>query len=252
MRNASDEYLLRPLWGRLLGQPAWVLCLICYFVLGALRVVGTLGQSSDRLALVAGFVIMWCLPFILYSRTGRQRCGIAKIDRPVWLFLGPVLGVISALLIHVVGFGFFGTTPDNWYVTVRTSYQADPRLVESSQLVQFLVFTTPAVIFSPLGEEFFFRGMLQVSLSERFGVPIATAGTALAFGLVHLLHHGLGVGEAGLQLLPISGSLWVVLMAGVSVLFALVRAKSGSIWPAVASHIAFNIGMNYAFFYLLP
>ncbi len=252
MENVSEGSLLRPVWRRLLGQPAWVLCLACYGVLGALRVVGTLGQSSGRLALIAGFVIMWCLPFLVYSRTGRQRSGLTKIDRPVWLVVGPILGVLSAWVIHIIGFGLFGTSSDNWYVSVRTSYQADPRLLALPLLVQFLVFTAPAVIFSPLGEEFFFRGMLQVSLKERFGVRIATTGTALAFGFVHLLHHGVAVGESGLQLLPISGLLWVALMAGVSLLFALVRAKSGSIWPAVASHVAFNIGMNVAIFYLLP
>ncbi|NOT03558.1 MAG: CPBP family intramembrane metalloprotease [Anaerolineales bacterium] len=166
--------------------------------------------------------------------------------------MGPVLGVIAALVIYVIGYVLFGTTIDNWYVTVRMSYQADPRLLELPHFVQFLVFTTPAVIFSPLGEELFFRGMFQVSLSERFGARIATGTTALAFGLVHLLHHGVTVGEAGLQLLPISGALWAVLMAGVSALLALVRVKSGAIWPAIACHIAFNIGMNYAIFYLLP
>ena len=36
-----------------------------------------------------------------------------------------------------------------------------------------LVFTIPALLFSPIGEEIFFRGFLQQALQTRFGTALS-------------------------------------------------------------------------------
>jgi len=72
-----------------------------------------------------------------------------------------------------------------------------------------------------------------------------------AFGIVHLCHHGLALGAAGVTIRPFSGALWVVLMFLVALLFAEIRKRSGSLFSAMASHAAFNATMNFVIFAFL-
>jgi membrane protease YdiL (CAAX protease family) len=111
-----------------------------------------------------------------------------------------------------------------------------------------LVFTIPAMIFSPIGEEIFFRGFLQYALERRFTERASTNAECAAFGLVHLCHHGLMLTALGFALRPISGGLWVVLMFGAARLFAYLRKRSGSLLPAIVAHICFNLVMNLTIF----
>lgn len=107
-----------------------------------------------------------------------------------------------------------------------------------------LTFTIVACLFSPIGEEIFFRGFLQKVLEDRHGRTRATLMEASLFALVHLCHHGILLGAAGFQLLPVSGALWVAQMFLLSLLFAWLRRGSDSILPAILAHAAFNAAMN--------
>lgn len=105
--------------------------------------------------------------------------------------------------------------------------------------------------FSPIVDEIFFRGVLQRSLEERLSVNASTSIECAAFGIVHLCHHGLALGAAGVVVRPLSGALWVVLMFLVAWMFAVIRQGSGSLFPAMASHAAFNATMNSVIFTFL-
>jgi membrane protease YdiL (CAAX protease family) len=56
------------------------------------------------------------------------------------------------------------------------------------------------------------------------------------------------VNAAGLTIRPVSGAIWVVLMFLVAFTFAAIRKRSASLFPAIASHAAFNAAMNFAIF----
>ena len=120
-----------------------------------------------------------------------------------------------------------------------------------SRVTLHLVFTLPALMFSPIAEEIFFRGVLQRTLEQHVPVRASTALESAAFGVVHLCHHGLLLGAAGLAWMPLSGSLWMLLMFGTALLFAGIRKRSGSLYPAMAAHAAFNLTMNVAIFVAL-
>jgi membrane protease YdiL (CAAX protease family) len=75
----------------------------------------------------------------------------------------------------------------------------------------------------PFVEEFFFRGVLQAALQRALHPALAVAGSALAFGLAHL--------EPSLVLMALP----------LGVLCGAITAWSGSIWPAVAAHVAWNL-----------
>ena len=113
------------------------------------------------------------------------------------------------------------------------------------------IFTIPAMIFSPIGEEFFFRGMIHESAKAHWGERAATLVNILAFGGIHLLHHGIARDASGWHLLIVPGLLWMLLVVGTSWLFTLCRKQSGSIWPAVLAHSTFNLVMNLAIFLIL-
>lgn len=111
----------------------------------------------------------------------------------------------------------------------------------------------------PLGtvlvEEFAFRGVLWAMLCGRFGRRTAALGSALLFGLWHV-PGALGGGAANAALDTISGGGplesvvrigGTVLVTGTAgMLFAELRARSGSLLPSIAWHWAAN-GLGVAF-----
>lgn len=241
---------LRPLWRRLFGQ-AWIFVAVLFVLLVLLRAYVQLWAREASWVLMLVFLAMWVLPFVCFTRPGRAAMGLIRPARPAWLLWGALLGFAAALLAFGIGYGLYGAGPDNWYVSVRDHYLVDPSVLALPPVTLFIMFTVPAMLFSPVGEEFFFRGMLHESVRERWGDKAAVAVNSLAFAGVHVLHHGVAMDAAGLEIRWVSGLLWVGLMAMLSVLFTLCRLRGGSIWPAVLAHSAFNLGMNATIFFVL-
>ena len=177
--------------------------------------------------------------------------GLNKVERPIWWLWSLLLGIGASLITFGIGYGLYGHSADNWYVGIFNSWAIDSTMLELPRFQLFLIYTAPAILLSPTGEEFFFRGMIHESVREHWGGGAATAINAVAFGGVHILHHGLGWNSAGPHLAVVPGTLWVLLMMGVSWLFTQCRQQSGSIWPAVAAHATFNLVMNASIFWLL-
>jgi len=242
--------LLRPAWQRALRR-TWLLNIILFIALGALRAYGLFGPVAARMLVLLGFFLMWLLPFIFFTRSGRSAMGLMKTERPLWLLWGALLGLAGSFVVFVVGYWLYGNGPGNWYVSIRDSWSIDATMVQLPRLQLFLIYTIPAILFSPVGEEFFFRGMIHESVREQWGPGTATVVNALAFGAVHALHHGLSWDGAALRFSPVSGGLWILLMMGLSWLFTQCRQRSGSIWPAVLAHALFNLGMNLWIFWTL-
>jgi CAAX protease family protein len=242
--------LLRPVWKSIFGK-AWIVCLILFLALGGLRAYGLLGPADVRMAVMVNFFLMWFLPLIFFTRAGRSAMGLKKADRRIWLLWGPLLGIAGAVLMFAVGYGLYGAGPENWYVSIMNSWAVDSSMRELPRGILFLIYTLPAVIFSPVGEEFFFRGMIHASVGEQWGQRAATWANATAFAAVHLLHHGIRWNGGVLEISWVSGSLWFLLMMGLSWIFRQCLRRSASIWPAVAAHAAFNLTMNIIIFLTL-
>jgi hypothetical protein len=160
-------------------------------------------------------------------------------------------GVVAAGICFVAGLALFGASPDNWFVSIAGSYRRMMDTAGWDFLRLNLVFTLPAVIFSPIGEEIFFRGYLQFALERAFSSRTSTIVECAAFAVVHLCHHGLFLTAAGVELRELSGALWMVLMFGSALLFAWLRKSSGSLLPAIVAHMAFNLVMNLTIFWFL-
>lgn len=233
---------------RLTKSFPWQIAALLAMLFAAARGIGVLGPSNLRWLLPLGFVLMALLPWLLLDAAGRRRIGFAKpVSTRIYL-VALTAGALAALVCFAIGLALFSNGDDNWFVTIEKSYA---RMVDTngwSTLRLHLFFTIPALIFSPVGEEIFFRGYLQDALERRFSERASTIAECAAFGLVHLCHHGLILTVVGITLRPVSGPLWVALMSGVAYLFARLRKAGGSLFPAIAAHACFNLVMNLTIF----
>ncbi|MES2317152.1 MAG: type II CAAX endopeptidase family protein [Pseudomonadota bacterium] len=240
---------LKPgLRGRSLGIGALALILCMLFV--GVRAFAMLGPTSARGLFLLMCVAMIALPWVLLSPHGRYQMGLKAPRAAGYLAIGLGIGIAAAALCFVIGFLLFGSSADNWFVSVARSYQGQST-AGYSILQLHLTFTIVACLFSPIGEELFFRGFLQKVLEQRLSVRASTHVEAGLFALVHLCHHGIVATAAGLVLLPASGALWVLLMFILAWCFAWLRRASDSVWSAVVGHAAFNATMNSFIFAFL-
>ena len=233
---------VKPFWRAL---PFGIAGLTLAFVLAssAGRAAAVFGPASWRALFVVVFVAMAALPWMVLSREGRRQIGLQRPRHPGWLALGLLLGALAASACYLLGATLYGASADNWFVSIARSYQLQP--TQGWSLLRLhLTFTIIACLFSPIGEEIFFRGFLQKVLEDRHGRTRATVIEAALFGLLHLCHHGILPGAAGVQVLPVSGALWVAQMFVLSLMFAWLRRRGDSVMPAIAAHAAFNAAMN--------
>jgi membrane protease YdiL (CAAX protease family) len=160
------------------------------------------------------------------------------------------LGGAAALACVLIGLWLFGTGADNWFVSIAANFARSVNLsLPVWQLA--LTFTIVSMSFSPIGEEIFFRGLMQHALAQRFSARVGTRVECIAFGLVHLCHHGVVMSASGLEIQPYSAPIWFGLMVVVACLFARIREHSASLYPAIAAHAAYNLVMSIGIFTLL-
>ncbi len=222
--------------------------LVLAVVFAVMRAVGMLGPRSLQYFLPASFLMMMLMPWILLNREGRRQMGLVFPTRVHGFISAIVLGALLAIACFAIGFVLFGTSVDNWYISIANNYRSIMDTSRFTMMQLHLIFTLPALLFSPIGEELFFRGLLQRALEERFSSVKSTAMECGIFGVVHLCHHGLFWGAAGLTVLPYSGAMWVCLMFMAGFLFAWLRKHYASLYPAMISHASFNLAMNICIF----
>ena len=243
--------LLRSFWQRAFGN-AFVCAILLFAVLNTLRFVAYFG--ADRLQsmpLMIGFVLMWFVPIVFLSRAGRRRIGLLRPRGNSWPIVAIGAGILAAAVCFGLGYALYGHGERNWFVSVGYSYQTSDQFALLPQKVAFIVFTIPAMLLSPIGEEFLFRGLIHQSARERWGTTVATVVNASLFAAVHLAHHGvLRIGDE-IRVYWISGALWFLLMFATSVVFTWMRHLYDSIWTSVIAHSFFNLAMNYTIFYYL-
>ncbi|PWF47873.1 CPBP family intramembrane glutamic endopeptidase [Massilia glaciei] len=248
--ETANQLRLRPAWSGLLPAAPFVgAALALVFLL--MRGAGVLGPARWQWALPLGFVLMAAVPWILLSRQGRREIGL-KAPTGRFAFSGALAcGAASALLCFALGMLLYGRGADNWYVSIADSYRRAIPAGGMSPLMLQIALTLPACIFSPVGEEIFFRGFLQRAFAQRWGARAGGWIESSVFGLVHLVHHGLVANAAGLRPGIVSAALWVVLMVLTARMFGEIRRRADSVLPAIAAHAAFNFTMSMAIFQAL-
>jgi membrane protease YdiL (CAAX protease family) len=223
---------------------AWILAVLLFDIHAFIR----FGGLWNSLLIPLSMVIIWPLPWLLSDKEGRQKLGFKTPTSWNWLTNGSFLALGALLFCVAVTWGLFGTSENNWFVPhaymLNESLGSIPE--KTSLEAKFWIVTIPAMVFSPIGEEFLYRGYLQQSFSNEWGPKVGQIVQASAFALVHLAHYGL------MPFQPLLILVWLPSMFLVAWIFGWIVQKSQSIWPAVVAHAAFNIGMNAVVFLMLP
>ena len=225
--------------------------LVATFAFTAMRAIGIFGPAGLRWLLPLGFLLMAVAPWALLNQRGRNEIGLtlpSGLSHYTW---ATVVGALAAITCFFIGYALFGTGEGNWFMSTANYYYTSLDTTGFTIVKLHLVFTLPALAFSPIGEEIFFRGLLQRALEEQLSIKSSTIVECAVFGVVHLCHHGLLFTAAGITILPFSAGIWVILMFSVALLFAWHRRRSGSLYPAIVSHSSFNLTMNIIIFSVL-
>ena len=230
----------------------WLLGLFLILVLGVPRFITVLhaNKTSDYRFTSIIFIVMWILPFILLNRAGRREIGIKKPNSINGIVLGILFGILSCLMVWVLGDVLYGNTLSNWLVYISKSYNLpDADNLGQQRLTYFLIFGITSMIFSPIGEELMYRGLIHRCFSGKLGENRASYVDSLAFALTHLAHFGIVYSDGSWKLLLFPALLWVLLTFLASRVFFWSKKKSGSILGAILSHAFFNLAMTYFIFY---
>jgi len=139
------------------------------------------------------------------------------------------------------GMLLYGDSPDNWCISIRNYLHLDEMRGLMPPWGLFALFALPAIFLNPIGEEILFRGFIQRAFTRRFNAAVATIVSSLLFGLIYLYVHGLWRDATGLHLRLGSAAVALVFMACIGAVFTCCRTLSGSLWPAMAAHAAFNL-----------
>lgn len=193
-------------------------------------------------------IIIWPLPWLLSDKEGRRNLGLTAPKSSNWIFYGSILAFVAVTFCAGFAWVIFEVSNENWFV--QHAYMLNESLgsipEETSLQAKFWIVTIPAMIFSPIGEEFLYRGYIQQSFSKEWGSKIGQIVQASAFAVVHLAHYGL------IPFQPLLILVWLPSMFLIAWIFGWIVQKSESIWPSVIAHVIFNVGLNAVVFILLP
>ena len=242
--------MLRKCWLRFFNYD-WKFGIFLILLFGIPRFIMVLQTNiSGSYGLVSIiFMIMWFAPLIFLTKEGRNKIGIRKPKRYLSLVYSLIAGVTFCGLLFLVSQLLYGDSINNSFVYISRTNAQSGGILDSQRFMFFLIGSLASLPFSPIGEEFLYRGIIHGSFVEKFGETKASYIDSLAFALTHLAHFGI-VYNAGIwQVLPLPALFWVVSMFLLSLVFFRCKLMSNSIWGAVVSHAGYNITMMYFIFY---
>jgi len=179
---SDTSSFLRPFWNRL-AIPPWPLSLLLLALLAAARFYSAFGPPQARILFLLHILVMWTLPFLFLTRQGRRDIGLRRQgNTPIALVLCSMAGVVRSLFVFWIGMALYGNSPDNWCVSIRDSFQLKHILTVMSPAAAFAAIALLTMSFTPVGEEFLFRGLIQQSFTLRWNAVIATLVNGFAYG----------------------------------------------------------------------
>lgn len=252
MRIIEDNTELRPLWAKIFNFDwkfgSFLILIICIprflLVLDA--------NASGNYSLIGAIMIVSAVaPFIFLTKNGRRKIGIAGTRKYKWILKAFIFGVSASLLLYYLGHILYGISYENWFVYIAKSYKIPEEISGAQKRILFAIMAVAGMTFSPVGEEFFFRGIVHSSFAKSLGEKRALLIDGLAFSFTHISHFGLVFLNNHFKLYLVPTILWVLSMFLLSLLFYYCKKKTDSLLGAVICHGAFNLGMIYSIFYLL-
>lgn len=243
---------LRPLWRRIFSFD-WKLGLFLILAICIPRFILVLQANIQGNYGSIGLIMLISaiLPFVFLNKLGRKEIGITTTKKYGWLLAALLVGVTFSILLHYLGQLLYGNSYENWYCYIERSYNIPAGISSQDKMVLFSITAITGMLFSPIGEELFFRGIVYSSLKKSINERMAAIIESAAFAITHIAHFGLIYLNGQWSFLIIPAFIWVSGMFGLSLLFLYFKKRSASIWGAVVCHAGFNLGMIFCIFYLL-
>ncbi|MEO6285772.1 MAG: type II CAAX endopeptidase family protein [Dyadobacter sp.] len=246
----NDE--LRPVWKKIFDFN-WKFGLFLIIIICVPRFLLVLhaNTSGNYGSIGAVMLVSAIAPFVFLTKLGRREIGIIKPKKYQALVVAFIAGLAFSLLFHWLGKGLYGNTFENWYQYIGRSYKIPTKISPRDKEILFTIMAITGMIFSPIGEELFFRGIVHASFAQSIGDKKASLVDSSAFALTHISHFGLVFIDDQWRLLLVPTLIWILGMFIVSQLFLIFKRYAGSILGAIFCHAAFNLGMIYCIFYLM-
>lgn len=152
---------LRPFWSKFFSYN-WKFGLFLIFIICIPRFILVLNANSGGNNGYIGLImtISAIAPFLFLTKFGRNQIGITKPQNFKWLFIALMGGLIASLLLHFIGQFLYDNSFQNWYQYIGKSMDKSKG---------FAIIATMGMIFSPIGEELFFRGIVHTSFTKSIG-----------------------------------------------------------------------------------
>ncbi len=242
---------LRPFWNKHF-KFNWKFGFFLIAVICVPRIILVLkANQSGNYAAIGGIMLLSALvPFIFLNKTGRSRIGITGTHKIGGLLLTFIAGIAFSIILYIIGKELYGGSYQNWYKYIAKSYQIPEGISGNDKLTMFSIMAVTGMIFSPIGEELYFRGIVHGSFANSIGEKKAVIVDSLAFATTHIAHFGLVFVNDVWSFYPIPSLIWVMGMFLASVLFFRAKKLTGSLSGAIVCHAGFNLGMIYSIFYL--
>jgi membrane protease YdiL (CAAX protease family) len=246
------ETELRPFWEKLFKFDwkfgFFLIALVCIprFIL-----VLQANQSGNYGPIGAIMFVSALVPFIFLNQYGRKKIGIKGTGKIGGLILSLIIGIAFSLLLYIIGIELYGNSYQNWYEYIGKSYNIPKGISGNDKLIMFTIMASTGMIFSPIGEELFFRGIVYGSFAKSIRDKKASSVDSLAFATTHIAHFGLVFVNGIWSFYFIPTIIWVISMFLASILFFKMKKLTNSLLGAIFCHAGFNLGMIYSIFYLL-
>jgi membrane protease YdiL (CAAX protease family) len=156
-----------------------------------------------------------------------------------------VVGFVSYGIAWTTGLAGFGPRPVGWVVAI-TGEDAAPVTVFVAALILAATVGTAVGALTAAGEEIGWRGYMLTRLIEA-GVPHPILVSGLIWGVWHLPLVGVGAIYADHPAIAVAALVFVVAATAMGFVIARFRLETGSIWPAIALHAAYNSVIQSAF-----
>ncbi len=246
------EAELKPFWNKFFSFN-WKFGLVLILIVCIPRFILVLNAnvtvSYNSIALI--MLVSALAPFLFLTKYGLRQIGFTKPRSFTWLMVAFFIGIFFSIVLYGIGDLLYGDTYSNWYKYIGKSYNLPSDLSTHERNLYFFIFSSTGMIFSPIGEELFFRGIVHSGFAKSVGERKASIIDSSAFAITHLSHFGLVYLMNQWKLLSIPALIWVLCMFLVSLLFIYFKRKSNSILGAIICHAGFNLGMTFCIFYLL-
>ncbi|UOB16313.1 CPBP family intramembrane glutamic endopeptidase [Abyssalbus ytuae] len=244
---------LKPPWTRWF-KFNWLLGMFFIFLFGISRFILVLeaNKSGNFNFIIPFFILMWVAPFVFLTKTGRTAIGIRRSGNYKWIFFSFISGILMCGVVFFIGKYLYNESDNNWFLYLVKPFETLLPLIEteaSTRLAWFLISALISMVFSPVGEEILYRGLIHDSFSINTGDRLASYIDSLAFAMVHLAHFGIIYRSGNFQFLPVPAAIWFILVFISSQLFFLCKKKTGSLIGAIVCHAGFNLTMVYFIFY---